>query len=260
MQIDVEGQRALVTGGNSGIGQAISYALGAAGARVVINYVSDEDAAEEIADEIRHGESEALAFRADVSDPGQVENLFDQIDSAWGGLDILINNAGIQGQRTLSWEIDPQDFRQIISVNLIGTFLCSRQALQRMVPQASGVMLNITSVHERIPWSGYGAYTASKAGISMLTKTLALEAAPHGVRVLALAPGAIKTPINKHVWQDPDKKRSLLDKIPIDRIGDPEEIARVALVLVSKAGSYMTGSTVFVDGGMIDYPSFAHGG
>jgi len=186
--------------------------------------------------------------------------MFNQVDSAWGGLDILVNNAGVQGERTPSWKMDPGDWRQIIDVNLYRTFLCSRQALEGMIPRGSGVILNISSVHEQIPWSGYSAYASSKASISMLTKTLSQEAAPHGVRVLSLAPGAIKSPINQDVWQDPDRLKDLLEKIPLDRVGEPEDIAHMAVVLVSDLAGYITGTSIFVDGGMTDYPDFTHGG
>lgn len=260
MKIDLNGKRALVTGGSSGIGKAIVLALGGAGANVAVDYASDEDAAEAVRARLEGKGVEAFAFQADVSDPEQVEALFAQVDDAWGGLDVLVNNAGIQGQRTPSWEIDPHDWKRIVDVNLFGSFLCSQQALQRMIPAGSGVILNITSVHERIPWGGFSAYAASKAGLSMLTQSLAQEASPHGVRVATLAPGAIKTPINKDVWQDPEQLEQLQGKIPLNRVGEPEEIARMALVLVSDTASYVTGSTVFVDGGMIDYASFAEGG
>ncbi len=145
-------------------------------------------------------------------------------------------------------------------MNLFGAFYCAQQALKRMVPQKSGVILNISSVHEIIPWSGYSAYTASKAALGMMTQTLAQEAAPYGVRVLALGPGAIKTSINRSVWSDPASLKDLLEKIPLNRVGEPEEIARIAVVLVSETASYLTGRTVFVDGGMTDYPDFSHGG
>lgn len=260
MRIDLEGQRALVTGGNSGIGKAISMTLGAAGGRVAIDYVSDEPSARDLADRISREGRGAIAIEADISDPAQVESMFERLDSEWGGVDILVNNAGIQGQRTPSWELEPESWRQIVDINLYGTFLCSREALQRMVPAQSGVILNITSVHQKIPWSGYSAYTASKAAVAMLTRTLSQEAAPHGIRVLALAPGAIKTPINQDVWQDPDKRHDLLGKIPLARIGEPQDVARMALVLVSGAANYVTGTTLYVDGGMTDYPDFAHGG
>lgn len=129
-----------------------------------------------------------------------------------------------------------------------------------MIPKKSGVILSTTSVHEIIAWSGYSAYTAAKAGVSMMTKTLAQEAAPHGVRVLAVGPGAIRTPINKAVWSDPESNKDLLTKIPLNRIGEPNEVADMVVVLVSDVGSYITGQTIFIDGGMTDYPEFAHGG
>jgi glucose 1-dehydrogenase len=204
--------------------------------------------------------TEALALEADVSKPEVVRAMFERMDRAWGGIDILVNNAGIDGERALGWEAKLEDWRKVIEVNLFGAFYCSREALQRMVRQKQGVILSISSVHELIAWSGYGAYAASKAGLGMLTKTLAQEAAPHGVRVLALGPGAIKTPINQSVWGDPEGLKDLLEKIPLRRMGEPEDIGRMAVVLVSDAASYVTGRTIFVDGGMTDYPSFAHGG
>ena len=186
--------------------------------------------------------------------------MYAELDRQWGGIDALVNNAGIDGAPAPAWEADPAAWERVLRVNLYGSFLCARAALQRMVQQRSGVVLNMSSVHERIAWSGYSAYTASKAGLAMLTQTLAQEAAPFGVRVLALAPGAIRTPINKNVWDNPETLRDLLTKIPLGRMGEPEEIARVATFLVSGMASYMTGSTVFCDGAMSDYPEFAHGG
>jgi len=183
-----------------------------------------------------------------------------RLDRAWGGVDILINNAGTDGPRVSGWDADPAVWRKVLEIDLVGAYLCAREALRRMVPQQSGVILNITSVHEQIPWSGYSAYAASKAGLSMLTKTLAQEAAPQGVRVLALAPGAIQTPINQDVWSDPTRRADLLAKIPMNRMGQPEEIAHMAVVLVSDIAGYMTGTTVFVDGGMTLYASFMRGG
>ncbi|MGD8867243.1 MAG: glucose 1-dehydrogenase [Gemmatimonadales bacterium] len=260
MDIRLEGKRALVTGGNSGIGEAVALSLAEAGARVAINYVSHPDAADSLVQRIEGRGDVAVAIEADVSDPESVATMFGQLDSAWGGLDILINNAGIDGRHALGWEADIAAWRQVIEVNLLGAFYCAREALRRMVEQKSGVVLNISSVHEEIAWSGFSAYTASKAAVGMLTKTLAQEAAPAGVRVLSVAPGAIKTPINHSVWSDPQSMQDLLEKIPLKRIGDPQEIARMVTVLVSDAASYVTGRTVFVDGGMTDYPDFAHGG
>ncbi len=260
MNIRLDSKRALVTGGNSGIGAAIALALAAAGARVAINYVADPAAAERLATQIEGEGGSALAIQADVADPAAVAAMFATIDAAWGGLDILVNNAGIDGARALSWEADIESWRQVIDVNLFGVFYCAREALRRMVPQKGGVVLNLSSVHEEIAWSGYSAYTASKVAVGMLTKTLAHEAAPCGVRVLALAPGAIRTAINRPVWSDPKNLHDLQEKIPLQRIGEPAEIAQMVVVLVSEVASYVTGRTVFVDGGMTDYPDFAHGG
>jgi NAD(P)-dependent dehydrogenase (short-subunit alcohol dehydrogenase family) len=260
MNITLKGKRALVTGANSGIGAAIALALADAGASVVINYVSHPEAAEKLVRTIRRKRGKAISLQADVSNPQAVADMFHEMDVAWGGIDILINNAGIDGVHALGWETDIAAWKQVIEINLFGAFYCAREALKRMVPQKSGVVLSTSSVHEEIAWSGYSAYTASKAAVSMLTKTLAQEAAPHGVRVLAVAPGAIKTSINRAVWNNPRNLRDLLKKIPLQRIGKPDEIARMVVVLVSDTASYVTGRTVFVDGGMTDYPDFAHGG
>ncbi len=260
MEISLKGRRALVTGANSGIGASIANELAAAGARVAVNFVVDPDAAQAVVAGIQRGGGEAVALQADVADAGQVGAMFAALDRSWGGLDILVNNAGIDGPRAMAWDSDPKDWERVLRVNLLGAFHCAREALRRMVAQRRGVVLNLTSVHEKVPWSGYSAYTASKAGLSMTTKTMAQEAAPFGVRVVALAPGAIRTPINRSVWSDPANLADLLTKIPLDRMGEPEEIARVAAFLVSDAASYLTGSTIYVDGGMTDYPDFAHGG
>jgi glucose 1-dehydrogenase len=260
MNIRLDQKRALVTGGNSGIGEAIALGLADAGAKVAINYVSHPEAAQSLVQRITDRHGDAIALQADVSDAGAIAKMFGSIDEAWGGIDILINNAGIDGVRALGWEADFSAWRKVIEVNLFGAFYCASEALKRMVPQKSGIVLNISSVHEQIAWSGYSAYTASKAAVSMLTKTLAQEAAPYGVRVLSVAPGAIKTPINRSVWSDPQSLQDLLEKIPLNRLGEPDDIARMVVVLVSDVASYVTGRTIFVDGGMTDYPDFTHGG
>ena len=260
MNIRLDQKRALVTGGNSGIGEAIALGLADAGAKVAINYVSHPEDAQSLVQQITDRHGDAIALQADVSDAGAIAKMFASIDEAWGGIDILINNAGTDGERALGWEADFSAWRKVIEVNLFGAFYCASEALKRMVPQKSGIVLNISSVHEQIAWSGYSAYTASKAAVSMLTKTLAQEAAPYGVRVLSVAPGAIKTPINRSVWSDPQSLQDLLEKIPLNRLGEPEDIARMVVVLVSDVASYVTGRSIFVDGGMTDYPDFTHGG
>ncbi|MEO6761743.1 MAG: glucose 1-dehydrogenase [Candidatus Saccharimonadales bacterium] len=260
MDIRLDGKRALVTGGNSGIGEAIARQLSLAGARVAINYVSHPEMADKIVNDIQSSGGEAIAIDADISNTASVEAMFQKMDETWGGIDILINNAGVDGAESHGWDMAVEEFQKVIHINLLGNFYCARQALKRMVTQKSGVVLSTSSVHEVIAWTGHSAYTASKAGIGMLTKTLAQEAAPFGVRVLSLAPGAVKTPINENVWGNQAGLKDLLEKIPLGRIGQPEEIARMAVVLVSDVASYVTGRTIFVDGGMTDYPDFAHGG
>jgi len=260
MNIQLDGKRALVTGGSSGIGEAIVMLLAEAGAKVFINCHSQLETAQQTAQKIKEKHGESYAVRADISDPAAVDRMFAELEERWGGIDILINSAGIDGDHALSWKVDLNAWRKVVEVNLLGPFYCCRQALRRMIPQKSGVILNISSVHEVIAWSGYSAYTASKAGLGMLTRTLAQEAAPYGVRVLALGPGAIKTPINRSVWSDPVRLKDLLEKIPLNRIGEPKDVARMVVILVSDVASYLTGRTVFLDGGMTDYPDFSHGG
>jgi len=260
MNITLGGKRALVTGGNSGIGAAIVHALSEAGAKVAINYVTHPEVAQQMVQQIWDSGREAIIIEADISKPDDVEAMFKKMDESWGGIDILVNNAGIDGAEAHGWDMDIDDFQKVIHINLLGSYYCARQALKRMTAQKSGVVLATSSVHEMIAWTGHSAYTASKAGIGMLTKTLAQEAAPYGIRVLSLAPGAIKTPINKSVWDNKAGLDDLLEKIPLGRIGEPAEIANMAVVLVSDVASYMTGRTIFVDGGMTDYPDFAHGG
>jgi len=262
MELGLAGKRVLVTGGNSGLGAAIGGAFAAEGARLAINYLVHPEEAERLATTWRApGQAAAvLTLQGDISDPAVVSALFARIDAAWGGIDILVNNAGIDGARARAWEADPAAWNQVLNVNLRGPFLCAREALKRMVAQRSGVILNTTSVHEQIAWSGYSDYAASKAGLSMMAKTLAQEAGPYGVRVLSIAPGAIRTPINANVWKDPAGERDLLSKIALGRVGEPSEVAGLAVVLCSDVARYVTGTSVFVDGGMTDYPAFEHGG
>jgi NAD(P)-dependent dehydrogenase (short-subunit alcohol dehydrogenase family) len=260
LKVDLRARRALVTGANSGIGEATALKLAEAGADVVVNYLGGPDAAEAVAAAVHTMGRRSFAIRADISDAGQVAGMMTRMVQEWGGIDLLVNNAGVDGRTAVAWEAEPEVWRKVIDVNLFGTFLCCREALRLMVPQRAGVIVNMSSVHEVIPWSGFSAYAASKAAVSMLTKTLAQEAAPHGVRVLALAPGAIRTPINSNVWGDPAGLADLTKKIPMARLGEPAEVARMVAVLASDFASYATGTTVFVDGGMTDFADFAHGG
>ena len=216
------GHRVLVTGGATGIGAAIALQFAEAGADVAIDYLDNPDAAAEVSDGIRQAGVQALAVQANVADPAAVAKLFERLDREWGGVDILVNNAGTDGHAASGWQCRLDDWRAVIEVNLFGTFHCAREALRRMVDARAGVVINISSVHENIPWSGYSAYTASKAAVSMLTKTLAQECAPFGVRVLAVGPGAIKTNINRSVWSDAAGLADIERKIPMRRMGDPQ--------------------------------------
>jgi NAD(P)-dependent dehydrogenase (short-subunit alcohol dehydrogenase family) len=260
MDIQLSGKRVLVTGGNSGIGEAMALAFADAGANVAINYVANEPAAKQLAQTIEAKGRKALALKANVAEEQEVAQMFGELDRAWGGIDVLLDNAGIDGKRMLSFDAEPSDIQRVVDVNLIGAFYCAREALKRMVPQKSGVVLFTSSVHQRIAWSGHAAYVATKAAVEMMMKTMAQEAGPHGVRVLAIAPGAIATPINAAVLNDKAWQEDLMEKVPLKRVGQPEDIASMALFLASDRASYVTATTVFVDGGMTDYPSFAHGG
>lgn len=260
INLDLKGRRALVTGGSGGLGRTISQTLAAAGAQVAVHYRKDKVAADSVVSKIKASGGSAQAFAADISDPKAVEELVQQVETAFGGLDILINNAGMDGPRAPVGEDETDTWEKVIGVDLMGPYYCARAAITRMEQKRRGVIVNITSVHEFIPWKGYSAYTSAKAGLSMFTKTLAQEVADKGVRVIAIAPGAIKTPINESVWSDPEDLKDLDKKISMGRLGKPEEIANVVAFLVSDLASYITGTTLAVDGGMLIYPDFRHGG
>ncbi len=258
--IDLTGRRALVTGASGGLGRAMAEALAEAGAQVAVHYRKGSEAAEAVVAGIRARGGKAQAFGADIADPQAVAALFTAVEAAFGGIDILVNNAGIDGVRAPVGDDDPRRWEQVLAVDLIGPYSCARQALPHLVKAGKGVIINITSVHEFIPWEGYSAYTSAKAGLSMFTKTLAQETADKGIRVVAVAPGAIQTPINETVWSDPDALKDLDHKISMGRLGRPEEIASVIAFLASDLASYITGTTLAVDGGMLIYPDFRAGG
>ena len=261
------GQRVLVTGANSGIGAGVAKAMAAAGATVVINYVRDPEDTARIVDEINSHGGQALAIEADVSREDQVKDMFRQMADTCGGIDILVNNAGLQKDSAFT-DMSLADWELVISVNLTGQFLCAREAArvfmrQGVIPEISssaGKIICISSVHEAIPWAGHANYAASKGGVMMLMKTMAQELAGHKIRVNSIAPGAIKTPINHAAWATPEKEAGLLKLIPYDRVGEPDDIARTAVWLASDQSDYVTGATLYVDGGMMLYPGFRTGG
>jgi len=261
------GQKALVTGASSGIGRAIALSLGEAGADVVINYVSDEDKAQGLAEEIRAKGVRALALRADVSDEGQVGAMFSSMIEQFGTIDILVNNAGLQ-QDAPFHELTLAQWNKVLAVNLTGQFLCSRAAVREFLRRgvqpeiscAAGKILCVSSVHEVIPWAGHVNYAASKGGVMLMMKSLAQEVAPYRIRVNSICPGAIRTPINMEAWDTPEAYKDLLKLIPYKRIGEAAEIGRAAVWLASDYADYVHGISLFVDGGMTLYPGFETGG
>ncbi len=263
----LKSQRALVTGASSGIGKAIALGLAKAGAKVIVNYRAGGEKAALVVDEIYDVGGEALAIQADVSSEHEVQEMFRQAVEAWGSIDILVNNAGVQVDAPFH-EMTLEQWNTALAVDLTGHFLCSREAVKEfkrrgIVPELSralGKIIAISSVHDTIPWAGHANYTAAKGGVKMLMKSIAQELAPEGIRVNAVSPGAIKTDINKSVWGNPEGMEGLLKLIPAGRIGEVEDIAKAVVWLASDEADYMTGETLYLDGGMMLYPSFRTGG
>lgn len=263
----LHGQKALVTGASSGIGAAIARAFGAAGAAVGINYHSGGDRAEQVAEEIRSLGGEARTLKADVSDEREVQAMFAAFCDAFGRIDILVANAGIQQDAAFA-DMSLDQWRRVLDINLNGQFLCAREAVRRFLAQgrdprvsrAAGKIICMSSVHEVIPWAGHVNYAASKGGVMLMMKSLAQEVAQAGIRVNGIAPGAIRTPINQDAWEAPEARRKLLELIPYGRIGDPEDVGAAAVWLASDASDYVVGTTLFVDGGMALYPGFRGNG
>lgn len=261
------GQVALVTGANSGIGRAIAVALGKAGAHVVVNYVSREEAALETLDEVKSCGSQGSVFPADVSDEAQVRAMFQHVQQEFGGLQILVNNAGLQ-QDAPFHEMSVAQWDTVMNVNLKGQFLCTREAVRmfmrqgidRRVSVSAGKVICISSVHDIIPWAGHVNYAASKGGVMLMMKSVAQEVAPLGIRVNSICPGAIRTPINVDAWNSAAAYNELMKLIPYKRIGEPVELGRAAVWLASDDSDYITGASLYVDGGMTLYPGFETGG
>ena len=263
----LSGQKALVTGANSGIGKGVALALGKAGADVVVNYVAGPEQAEEVVAEIRHEGGQAMAHKADVSQEDQVQAMFAKMIADLGTIDILVNNAGLQRDARIE-EMTLAQWNTVIGVNLTGQFLCAREAVKEFkrrgvrkeVSCAAGKIICISSVHEVIPWAGHVNYAASKGGIMMMMKSIAQEVAPHRIRVNSVCPGAIRTPINTDAWNTPEAYADLMKLVPYKRIGEVEDIGRVVAWLASDEADYITGASLFVDGGMTLYPGFEAGG
>jgi glucose 1-dehydrogenase len=261
------GQPAIVTGANSGIGRAVALGLARAGADVAINYVVHPEAADEVAHEIEALGRKAIALRADVSDEDQVERMYAAAIAHFGTLHIAVSNAGLQRDAPFD-RMTLAQWNTVIGVNLTGQFLCARAAAREFkrrgvvgtVSRAAGKILCMSSVHQEIPWAGHANYAASKGGVMMLMKSIAQELAPFFIRVNGIAPGAVRTPINTAAWSTDAAYASLMTLVPYKRIGEPDDIAQAAVWLASDAADYVTGTTLFVDGGMTLYPGFATGG
>jgi len=267
----LRGQKAIVTGASSGIGKAIAIEMARNGADVVVNYVGDEESADEVVRAmggcpLEHA-GRGIVHKADVSDEEQVEAMFTRAVEEFGAVDILVNNAGIQQDEALV-EMTLEQWRRVIDVNLTGQFLCAREAVKHFKRQgvredvscAAGKIICMSSVHEQIPWAGHVNYAASKGGVMAMMRSVAQEVARDRIRVNSICPGAIRTPINEDAWKDPQARRQLLEKIPYDRVGEPEDVARLAVWLASDESDYVVGTSLFIDGGMTLYPGFREGG
>jgi len=261
------GQKALVTGANSGIGKGVAIAFGEAGADVVVNYVDDDAAADAVVEQIKRSGARAYAHKADVSSEDQVAAMFAQMMREFGTIDILVSNAGLQRDSAFH-DMTLAQWNKVLSVNLTGQFLCAREAVREFlrrgvvpsVSSAAGKIICMSSVHQEIPWAGHVNYASSKGGIELLMKSMAQELAPKRIRVNGIAPGAIRTPINTSAWNTKEAYDQLMTLVPYGRIGEPEDIARAAVWLASDHSDYVVGTTLFVDGGMTLYPGFATGG
>ena len=263
----LRGQKALVTGANSGIGKSVAIYLAQEGADVVVNYVFDEVAANSVVNEIKSKGGHAIAIKADVSKEDEVQAMFRQMIAEFGTIDILVNNAGLQKDAPID-EMTLDQWNTVINVNLTGQFLCAREAIREfkrrgVVPGiscAAGKIISMSSVHEVIPWAGHVNYAASKGGVMLMTKSIAQEVAPYRIRVNSVCPGAIRTPINQSAWEPPEAYEELMKLIPYKRIGEPEDIGRAVVWLASDDADYINGISLFIDGGMTLYPGFAAGG
>ena len=263
----LKGQKALVTGANSGIGEAAAIALGAAGADVVVNYVVGDDAAAKVVAAIEAHGQKAMAIKADVSQEDQVQTMFARMIEAFGTIDILVNNAGLQRDAPMH-EMTLDQWNLVINVNLTGQFLCAREAIREFMRRgvrpevscAAGKIVSMSSVHEVIPWAGHVNYAASKGGVMLMTKSMAQELAPQRIRVNSVCPGAIRTPINRNAWDTSEAYDALMRLIPYKRIGEPDDIARAVVWLASDDADYANGISLFIDGGMTLYPGFTEGG
>ena len=263
----LKGQKAIVTGASSGIGTAVAIGLASAGAEVVVNYAGNEQSANKVVDQIKANGGNAIAIQADISKEDDVERMFAKTIETFGTVDILVNNAGVQKDASID-EMTLEQWNRVIEINLTGQFLCSRAAIREFkkrgvvsdVSCSAGKIICMSSVHEIIPWAGHVNYAASKGGVMLMMKSIAQEVAPFRIRVNSICPGAIRTPINRDAWETKEAYDDLMTLIPYKRIGEPDDIGRVAAWLASDQADYVNGTSMVVDGGMCLYPGFATGG
>lgn len=263
----LKGQKALVTGASSGIGQAIAIGLGEAGCDVLVNYGHHDKGALEAVAKIEAAGSRAIAVKADVGQEGQILQMFQTMKETFGRVDILVNNAGLQRDHPVA-EMSVDEWNAVISVNLTGQFIAAREAIKHFREQgidpklscSAGKIICISSVHQIIPWAGHVNYASSKGGVHMMMQSLAQEVAGEKIRINAIGPGAIRTKINTEAWGTQEAYQKLMKLVPYDRIGEPEDIARTCAFLASDYADYITGVTLFVDGGMTLFPGFRTGG
>lgn len=257
----------MVTGASSGIGKAVAIALGNEGANVVVNCSSHPERGQEVADEIQRNGGQAIVYKADVSKEEEVQAMFKKMYETFGTIDILVNNAGLQKDAAFV-DLSLADWQKVIDVNLTGQFLCAREAAREFIKRgvvaersvAAGKIICMSSVHDIIPWSGHVNYASSKGGVMLLMKSIAQELAPHKIRVNSISPGAIKTRINASEMETQEEIDKILTLIPYNRIGDPEDVGKLAAWLASDESDYITGATIYIDGGMTLYPGFAGNG
>ena len=247
----LQGRKAVVTGSDSGIGQAIAAAFAREGADVLVQYHRDEQGAQRTAALVREAGRQAEVLQADFSDPRHAEAFFEQALQRLGRIDVLVNDAGTGAGVEASLDTTLDDFTRVLNIDLVSPWVLCRAAARHMQPRRQGAIVNITSVHEEIPIPGGAVYSAAKAGLRSITRNLAYELAPHGVRINNIAPGMIATPMTAEALNDPDKARTARERIPMGRPGRPEEVAAVAVFLASDDASYVTGSSYFVDGGLM---------
>ena len=266
MELNLKGQVAIITGSSTGIGAACAKGLAEEGVKVVINYHSSDEEAKKVRQFIRGNGGEAIIVQADVSKEEDVKRMLQTCLDEYGHLDIMVANAGLQQDNTFT-EMTLEEWNRVISVNLTGQFLVCREAAKVFRSQgvhshgrAAGKIICMSSVHDEIPWAGHVNYASAKGGVKLMMESMAQELAPHKIRINSISPGAIQTDINKDAWESPADLEKLLKLIPYGRIGQGKDVANLCAFLCSDAADYITGETIYIDGGMMLFPGFADNG